>query len=775
MDDLFQTSSEPVAKNDLFQLLTVFLRKWKLFLCSIIICIIFAFLYIRYLSTPVYKINSSILIKDEAAIPTLNSVAAFNGYIPTQSMSKIANVTSLLQSKALMKRVITDLGLTTTYHFTDGVKETETYGKNVPIKVIASKIDSTIYDQAFTIEIKSGSIFTLTDYEGETSSFKFGQEIKKPYGTFTIVTTPAFSNIGLTKSIVFYFHDVATLVDNYSKALSITPFSIESSVLIVSFLNPLPKKGIDVINKLLELYAKDSFGIKNRSINNTITFLDERLRYVTTLISGVEQQVEQYKRRNELTDVSTQATEYIAQANANNNSLSEWAIQIDILESLENYLNQAPGQYQLVPSTLGIQDPTLMNLITKFNELQSEKERLLRSIKANNPVVLNINEQLSNLRLNILENLRNIKNSLIIKSNNYKANSERFRSKINRVPVMERDLLEISRQQSIKQNIYAYLLQKREESTIAKAAIVPDSEVIDPPRPESFPVSPNILTILIITLLAGLAIPFGYIYYKEFLNKKIRRKDNITEETSIPILTEIPHSYYEKVIVKPNSQNIIVEQFRHIRAKILFRELDKKNKIYLVTSAKSGEGKSFFSINIASSLHQAGKKVVLLELDFHNSSYSKDLSLVSSVGVTDFLTSDHISIDDILQFTDKIPDLPIIASGSQIKNTSELLILPKFNHLINELKSSFDYIIIDASAIGEISDIFSINFLVDQTILLMRYNYTLKKDIATMNDYFKSNLIINPTIVFNDIELEPNVKNSDKKIKKNSTEKITYS
>ncbi|UFH53092.1 tyrosine-protein kinase family protein [Spirosoma sp. KNUC1025] len=776
MDDLFSSDIQQAApKKDIGQLVAVFLKRWKLFLGSVILALVLAFVYIKYISTPVYKISSSILIKEDVAVPNLTTIATFNGLVQPPAMSNLINVITLLQSRALMTRVVTELGLTTSYFVQDGIKNWEIYGRDVPIKVIVSKLDSTMSDQDFTLEVKSGNTFLLTDFNGDAATYKFGEQINKPYGTFTVVTTPAFTKNYSQLPITFNLRTLPEVVDSYSKALTILPVSDKASVLVVAITSPVPLKGVEIISKLLELYGKDSFEIKKRSVNNTIAFLDDRLKYITGLLSGVEQKVEEYKRRNELTDVSSQATEYITQANANATSISEWAIQIDILESLENYLNQTPGQYQLVPSTLGIQDPTLMNLITKFNELALEKERMLRTIKANSPLVKNINDQLANLRLNILENLRNIKNSLTIKSDNYKANADRFRSKISKVPSMERDLLEISRQQAIKQNIYAYLLQKREESTIAKAALVPDSEIIDPARADGLPVSPNILVVLIIAVLAGLFVPAGYIYRKEFLSDKVRSKDDILAGTPIPVLAEISRSYEGPVVFDTDNAAPLIEQFRHIRAKLLFAEDNNPGKIYMITSAQSGEGKTFFSTNLALSLHQAGKKVILLELDLRNPSFSDVLSLSNSVGLTDYLTSDKITLGDILQFSDKTPNMPILTAGSSVNNSAELLMSPKFGYLIEELKSSFDFIVIDTSPIGQVADIFSLNPLVDKTIFLMRYNYSQKQDVAVVDELYKSKMTINPVIVFNDIQTEEDKKKGKKKSKARSKKKNAYS
>lgn len=747
-EELFPLSSARPVKKDIQKILSTYLRHWYLFVIGVVVSGVIAFLYLRYVAIPKYEVTSTLLIRESTVVPDLSTITAFNGGQSTKSANSPNNVILLLKSRALMQRVVNDLNLTTVYSLEGVIRNSELYGPTNPVKAVITRLDSTVLGKSFKVKIESGNTFTLTDYTEQTTTHRFGEQIKKPYGLFTIIHSSSVAN---EEAIIIQFKDANQVIKEYNEALTVGPVSAESSVIELNLREALPHKGEAILNKLLELYTQESLKEKSYAINNTIEFLDERLKYITGNLSKVEQQVEQYKRSNELTDVNSQASNYVEQANTYNKNLSEWSIQIEVLESIEQYLTDNQGQYKLIPSTLGIQDPTLMSLITKLNELQTERERMLRSVKPTNPLVQNLNEQLANLRLNILENLKNIKNGLIITSNNYKANSEQFKSKIGKIPSIERDLIEINRQQSIKQNIYTYLLQKREESSLAKAAIIPDSEIIDAAYSSEFPLSPNKMTIYIVALMLGLGLPFMYVFAVGLLNDKVQSGDDVTALTHVPLLGEVPHYELKDRVVVQNTHHPIVERFGLIRAKLLFSQANESSRLLVITSSSSGEGKTFFSINLAQSLALTEKKVLLLELDLRKPSFSSALALDRSLGVTDYLTSDNITIDNLLQYADKVPNLPIISAGTVATNAAELLMSKKLIYLLEELKSTFDYIIVDSSPVGQVADILSINQLVSSTVFLTRCNVTPKQSITSFDTMVRDSMIVNPLLIVNDV------------------------
>ncbi|MEJ8800537.1 GumC family protein [Pontibacter sp. H249] len=763
--ELFPLKSEQPGTKDLREVLGKYLKYWYLFLIGGVFGLGGAYFYCLYFTVPQYSIASTILLKDVSNDFESGALGELGGINPSKNIN---NEIEVMYSLTFMQRVVKELDLSTKYMVEGRIKDVEIYGKDVPIKVIVSQMDSSSFGKTIGIHLKSASAFELIeDVKSKTlfsfgdnepkqkgELFRFGQQISKPYGTFTVVAASGVtsSKIPVGKQIKVVFQNNNDIARRYNQKISIQPIGKGASVLSISMIDPIPEKGKKLINKFIEVYNIEAIEDRNLQAASTIEFLDERLKYVTTELTEVEKDVEQFKRKNELTDVSTQASQYLTQANGYNSKLSEWAIQIDILESIEEYIKNDNNKYRMVPSTLTIQDPTLARLIAKFNELQLERERILKNAFSNNPLVLSINEQLDDLRINIIENLRNIKKGLIITSNNLRANSGLYQNKISKVPTMERELLEINRQQSIKQNLYLYLLQKREESAMSLAANGSNSRVIDPAISTSYPVRPNKQTIYLMSLLLGLGLPFAGVFLKELLNVKIQSQQDVEQLTHTPILGEIMHNEEdETLVVTSGNRSPVVEMIRHVRAKLRFAAVDRDNKTILVTSSMGGEGKTFFSINLGASLVLTGKKVVLLELDMRKPKLTKDLRMAEGLGISDYLIANDVAISDIIKPYEDMPGLYVISSGPIPPDPTELMMSPKLTHLISELKASFDYIIIDTAPVGLVADAFSLSPLIDSTIYVVRQDYTYKKQIAIIDEIYRNKELSRPAIVLNDV------------------------
>ena len=746
-NELFPLSNEQGETKDIKQVLLQYTRYWYLFLIGAALSLCAASLYLRYYAVSQYSVYSTMLIKDDKSGQSLGNTDALNDLNTFKSTRNIDNETEVIKSKSLMTRVVIELGLATSYYVEGRVRDMEVYGHMLPIKVLTNKIDFTASGQSFTIQSKVDSTFEINDNTGR-ASYKFGQQIRKPYGTFTIVRSSA-ANTAFGKIIV-RFQDIQQVADYYNRAVNVQPINKNASIIYLSLTDPIPEKAKDVVNKLMEVYNREAVEDKSLMATNTLKFLDERLRYITNDLSNVETKVEQYKSINSLTDISTQASSYTAQASNYTTQLSDWAIQIEILESIEKYLYRGSDRSYVVLSTLGLKDETLIALISRFNQQQLERERMLRDTQPGNPIVQNLSEQIVELRIKILENLRNIKSGLQITSNKLKSNVGQFQSKIKKVPGMEKELLQINRQQLIKQNIYSYLLQKREETAISLAATASVARVLDPAMGGNYPISPNRQSIYLIALLLGLGIPFAGLYTASLLNSKVQFQQDVTAIVSTPIIGEIAHNTEGTVVVTKGSRSPIAEMFRLVRANLNFVAMGKNNLVLLVTSSRSGEGKTFFSINLAASLAITGKKVVLLDLDLRNPTVNKKLQLTDGLGITNYLVSDSVSISDIIRNTKEIPDLSIITSGSLPPNPAELMMSPKFTHLIQELKEKFDYIIIDTPPVGQVADAFTLSPLIDYTIYLIRYNYTYKAWLSIIKGISRDKVLKNLMLVLND-------------------------
>lgn len=752
--EMFPLSSEPSEGKSLSAIIAGYARYWYWFLLGTLIAVGCAFAYLRYLAVPQYFIASTLLIKDSKAGPDLAGTGNFAAAETSQQVKSVDDEIQVLKSKSLLLRVVNELSLNTSYYVEGRIKDVEVYEKSLPIKMIINRLDSTAFNKTVTVQLTSSNSFRLNEHTGGAPTYEFGQQITRPYGTFTIVSTPDFHNVRNAKDnkkIIIRFRDPRDLVAEFSDNLAVAPIKKESNALLVSLVDALPDRGKAVINKLLEDYYKEALEDKNKAATNTIAFLDNRLAALTAELNGVEKSVEQYKSKNEVADVGTQASSYVTQASDNSRKLGEWATQISVLESIEDYLRQGNGQAQIVPSTLGIQDQTLTGLIAKFNDLQLERERMLRTAEPGNQIVLTMNEQIANLRSNILENLRNIKSGLVIASNSMKASSRQFSSRIRNVPVIERELLEISRQQAIKQTLYAYLLQKREEAALVLAATISNSRVIDAAAVAPFPVSPNKQLLYLVALLIGLGVPLAGIYVKDLLNDKVHTRQDVEQLTRTPILGELAHNTQGTLAVTKNNRSPAAETFRFIRANLSFAAGGRENKVLLVTSSMGGEGKTFFSINLGASLVLAGKRVVLIEMDLRKPALSKELDLTAGSGLTDYLVSNDVSVHDIVRASNKVPGLMVVSSGPLPPNPAELMMSPKMADLLADLRQSFDHIIIDTAPVGLVADALGLSPLVDSSIYLVRHNYTYKKQIAIIDNIYRANSLSHMTVVLNDI------------------------
>ncbi|MEO8472293.1 MAG: polysaccharide biosynthesis tyrosine autokinase [Chryseolinea sp.] len=745
--DVFQADNDEV---DIKQLLSSYTKRWYFFVLSLVLCVAAAYAYL-YIATPQYRISSTLLLKNEESEGnglnqnTPGEINIFN------TKQKIDNEIEVLKSKTLMRKVFEELGLSASFHIQGQFRLKEIYGSEVPLRLSISKLHPSAFDKKIIVERKTSTTYQLQEENGETSTHKYGEEVSKPYGIYTIIAAPDNRS---SEPIHIVFNNLEKLANDYNDGLKVETVNKKASVIKISLIDNVPQKGKDIINKLLEVYSKEALEDRNLVANTTIGFIDDRLKYLTSELSDVENEVVKYKTSAEVTDVNSNSAEYLKQQSDYNRQLNDLSSQVEVLESVENYINKQPGKFEIVPSSLSILDPTLIQLVQKFNEIQLERERMLRTTLPSNPLVQDLNDQLSALQLSILENLHNIKNGLNITKKRLETTSGRFRSQIQKVPSIERDLLEINRQQGTKSNLYLYLLQKREESALALEVTVSKTRMLDAAMTDDKPVSPKGMLVYLLSIIVGLGIPFTAIYIQDALNDKIQSKRDVMRGTSTPILGEISHNNSGKsLIVTEESGTSIAELFRLIRSNIAFATAGKENKVLMVTSSTSGEGKTFFSINLAASLTLVGKKVALLEMDLRMPSLSKHLGKTPGLGISDYLVgSKKVSIEEILRPHSGVPGLYIASSGSLPPNPAELMTSHNVAHLINSLKASFDYVIIDTAPIGRVADAFSLGPLIDSTIYIVRNNYTSKEQLELVEDVYKNKKLAHPMIVLNDVK-----------------------
>ena len=738
------------GQKDVKGILQKYLRYWYLFILGAAIAIFAALVYLRY-TTPLYVASTTLMFKDQNKGGGLSETAAFSDIELLNASKSIDNEILILKSLNLMKSVITALKIERTFIIEGQIRDVEIYGVEVPIDIIIEEPSPSMNGKVFRIHFKDDNSFILE--EGENRELhQFGKSIEKEYGKFTIVSIEGFTFSESNQPLLVKFHDRNSIAKHYSNGVNVRPVNSQASALNISVKDPVPEKARDILEKLIEVYEKESVDDKNQIAAKTVEFIDDRLDYLTQELSRVEQNVEKYKQEMELTNVDAQAEQYITAATENRKEVEQIDIQLDVLRSIERYLeNQETDDYKLVPTTLTIQDITLNELITRFNQLQQERERSLGSgTRPTNPYILNINEQLQNLKQNVLENLRNIKNGLQITRRNLMAKSGLVDDQINKVPMIERQLIEITRQQEIKQAIYLYLLQKKEESALSLAATVSNTRIIDPPYARG-PVSPVKSNILAYSLIMGLFIPFVGIYLKYLLTNRIERKGDVTGLTQTPILGEVCHSKEKEFVVSGATKKTpIAEMFRLIRTNLHYTGISSDTKCLLVTSSMSGEGKSFFCTNIGMSFVGTGKSVLIIEFDLRRPKLLKNLGIERKKGLTDYIVGDIDNLEKVVIPTGLADNLDILPAGTLPPNPAELMLSERVGTMISELKKVYDYIILDTAPVGKVADAFALKPYSDLTVYIIRYNYTDKKQLAIIDEIFQDKKLNNPMIVLND-------------------------
>ncbi|MDN3688889.1 GumC family protein [Cyclobacterium jeungdonense] len=728
------------------------LQYWYWFVICCFLTVLGAFLHIRYNITPQYPVSTTLLIKEDN---TTGSVIAggISGGMGDYGVNKtIGSEMIVLRSRSLMERVFEELGMNTSYFLEGRVRDVEVFKDDLSISLLINKLDPSAYGKTIKLVGKEDNSFDLTEFDSEgnpqVSNHKFGQEISRPYGSFTVIGS---SEKKMDKNIIVYFHDIKNLAKSYSQMLSVELVNKESNVLRLGLTDAVPKRSMLILNKLVEVYSKEAIEDKNQVQLSTIDFLDERIQFLSTELSEVEKNVESYKKENELTDVSSNAELYMQSASAYSKELEDLEIQMDIINSLENYVYQE--ELKLIPGALTVNDPTLTGLMAKFNELLLERQRMLRSIQPGSSLINNLDEQLNNLRNNIRENLRTIKNNMEITIDNLRSSTRQFQSKVRSVPSIERELLEINRQQSVKQAIYLFLLQSREEAGLALASTQANSRIIDEPAAGEIQVNASKSTLYLAAISLGLLIPFGFIYLKDLLNDKVKERKDVEEHSNVPILGEIYHSKEKRNLqVGDGEHSIIAETFRLVRANLHFANVGKENKVILVTSSQSGDGKTFFSINFGASLAISGKKVVVISFDLRKPTLIKDLGLSDQIGIANFLISDDVSIETLVVSVSKVDNLFAIGAGTLPPNPAELIMSPKVHQLMDELRRRFDFIIVDSPPVGQVADAFSLTSYIDSAIYIVRCNYTRKAQLGIMNDIYQKKKLKHLSVVMNDVK-----------------------
>lgn len=718
-----------------------YLRYWKWFLLSIGVCLLMSFLYLKY-ATRNYKIQSLVLIKDDQkGRPSMdfNAFADLGIVAPTNNFD---NEIQLLLSNNLMQQVIDSLKIYVSYYKQGKVKYTEIY-KSTPIFVYISL--PTYISGSFVLDKKDDDNYSLYSDEDEFSAtFKIGDEVSSPWGILTFEK----NQWETTETLPIV---VEILRKENIPLLTVAPVNKTSNVAEISLTTPTPQKGIDIINTLISIYNQRAIDEKNYVANRTVAFIDERLSIISGELKSAEVGVEGYKRSTGLTDITAEAQLFLTASNEYSKKISDTETQLSLLRSVKAQLLAPEHDKTPAPSNLGLTDPTILSLIQKYNEEIIAKERNTSVLTASNPITKDYDKRISLMRENLIKGISIAESGMQTTLKELRRQENSYITKTQGLSTQERQYRELYRQKEIKESLFVYLLQKREETGLSLALATPNAIVVDEASFDPRPVSPKPSIILLASMLISLIIPISIIYIKDLFDNKLRNKEQLLNIIKAPYLGDVPLSKDTNSFPVLNVRSSIAERFRIITSNLGFIVAAAKGgKVIMITSSQSGEGKSFFSRNLAMSLATLGKRTLLIDMDMRKSYMNKTLEMDPIKGIAMFLSDPSIKVSDIIDKSKKFnKNLDIIPVKVFPPNPAELLASDRLDLLFNTLKNEYEYIIVDTAPVGLVADAYRINQFVDATIIASRADYTFKVDLHEIANIYKNNKLNNVTLVLN--------------------------
>ncbi|MFC3198977.1 GumC family protein [Parapedobacter deserti] len=751
MNEWQEDAFEPTNSEDrqgIFDLLRKLLANWYWFALCGAIGLSVAYIHLRY-SHPIYRIGARVLVTDHSQRSGgAGSQGSFTGDINSffGGVSSVENEAEIFKTRYLMEQVVRSLNAQVSFFFPGRVRDIEVHRS--PFQVTLASPDS-VKGGTFMLEpidSRGVRIYQENDFSVDVD---YGKTVKLP-GVGDILISrklPAEEVKGVYKFSVASFDNK---VNEYMGRLSVAINNKQVSIINLGFNYPLQGKGEEILHTIIKEYMESNLKDRNTIADSTIAFIENRLLYVGQELGDVEGDIQNFRQDRQLADMPTQSQLLLQNSSEFVKQLAEVEIQLDILDNVETILTGDANE-RVLPNAVIPEDVVFSSQVTQYNALLLERDKRLMSATPDNPAIINLNQQLSGLRRDMLSNLSSTRNRLNITRNSLRREAGQLSRQVREVPAIERTYLDLARQQQIKQELYLYLMQKREETAISKTATISNSRVIDPPKAAAFPFSPKRTTVLLTGLLVGLALPFAVIYLRDLTNTRVENREDVSKRTRVSIIGEIMHSKgKETLVVTPGARTAIAEQFRSLRTNLIFYLNAPDAKTILLTSSMSGEGKSFVALNMAMVFALSGKRVVVMEMDLRKPNLSVRLNLASGTGFTNFVIDTSLSPADVVVPSEAHENLFLISSGPIPPNPAETLLSGRLSELMTYLNAAFDYIIIDAPPIGLVTDAQLLSQYADLAIYVIRQGYTHKNQLQIPEELYRSGKMKQIAILIND-------------------------
>lgn len=729
-------------------------RFWWLIVLSLIACIGLSVLFLKY-KLPKYLVVSTILVdQDDTAGST--GASLLKSLSIGGSGASVDDEVVVMGSQDICNKMVKELKLNRLYVLRKSALNRDDLYNNSPIEVDAPDevFDTLSIGMNFRvaidengkadIKVKKGYFKTFADLKDQTLPVN----VSTPYGMYQVRTTQ-FYQPGKETVVNANVKGNQLRTEDFMEDMTVKVLNKKSNAIYMDVETPNVKRGKDMLNTMIKLYNMRGQQEKDEQALNTAKFIEDRLGLIYKDLTGSEAEIEAYKQAHNMADVGIQTKASIARQEQAENKIVALEAQYRIVNLINEFIGDPRNKHSYIP--FEADSTAASGSIRAFNELAMKRAEIAKSAKDGNEALAEIDSQLDAMRETIRKGVNNTLNALKIQIDKANQVSNESQGEMSQVPTQEREIRNLYREQGIQNTLYTFLLQKREENALVLAATTPKGKIVDNAYAQSKPVSPNIPVVLLIGLIAGLMLPILLLYLKNLFTTKFSTQDELQSLTKSPVLGEICHNRHRSsLVVKPGKTSSIVELFRLLRNNVQFLMTRKDDKVVLVTSSISGEGKSFVSTNLASSFALLGKKVALVGMDIRSPQLAKMLKIKDAPGVTNFLSNSDMTVVEIAQKVPDVENLNVIVAGPIPPNPSELLLGDRTSQLFDQLRENFDIVIIDSAPIAMVSDTFSLAKFGDATLFVTRANHTKRNLIKYFNEVVARRQFHNAAMVLND-------------------------
>ena len=779
MEEIKNLELESIQENeekssfDFAVIYTTLILNWKWFVLSLIICLGAAHIYLRY-ATPIYQAAAKLLIKEEQNGRRGNSIQSSANLGIISNSNGIDNEMEILKSRTLAQQAVYDLKLYTTYRHEGRIKDHLIYGEQeVNVDMDYEHLKKLNAPMNFKITREGRNYHVVGSYFVPIDDNSYNPGPVTVDKVITALPATLGTRVGMVKFTQngnYMLRDGESLkvtmiapeiaAGKYVGSLSVSPSSKTTSIAQLVITDEIPQRAIDYLKQLAIVYNRQANEDKNQIAVRTEQFINQRLEKINAELGNTEGQLENYKKRNNMVQLSMNASTAFSNADSYAQKLNEANTQVALLDELTKYMNEPSNRHQPIPSNVGLNDASATSLINKYNEIALQRNQLLHSASESSPTVTPLTSQLDDLQASIKRAMSQARAGLNIQRNSIASQQGKYQGQISNTPEQERILTQIGRQQEVKSGLYLMLLQKREENSISLAATADKGKLIDNPV-FAGKVTPKDSMILIIAFGLGLAIPALILFLLTFFRYKIEGHDDVAKLTKLPIIADVAIASDRAktkadIVVHENKNNLMEEIFRSLRTNLQFL-MKEHDKVILMTSTTSGEGKTFIASNVAISFALLGKKVVLVGLDIRKPRLAKLFEIDDHHhGITNLLIKDNITWDDVnkqIVNSGVNSNLDLLMAGPVPPNPGELVTRKSLEETMDILKEHYDYIIIDTAPVGLVTDTLALGRIANATVYVCRADYTQKSSFGLINGLAYEKKMPNMSIVLNGVDL----------------------